>query len=110
MTPLLNRRRPDDHVFAALSSAERRVILVALRDRGPLTRSDVEGLLPDISHEAVGRHLNALMSAGLVVRYGVGGTHRVRYRRDNSALGRALRRIGANPVWVPPAAEDREAS
>jgi DNA-binding transcriptional ArsR family regulator len=96
MTPLLNRRRPDDVLFAALSAEPRRAILRALRELGPLSRAGIEELLAvpqTMSHEAAGRHLNQLLAAGLVVRFG-GGTTLVRYRRDDAAFGRALRRLG----------------
>ena len=89
MNPILHKRQPDDQVFAALSTGPRRALLNAL----PATRAELEGLLPDLSHEAVGRHLNALVGAGLAVRTHVGGAHRVRYRRDNGSLARALGRI-----------------
>lgn len=101
MTPLLNRRRPDDVVFAALSTEPRRLILRALDDRGPLSRAAIEELLgvpQTMSHEAAGRHLNMLVAAGLAVRFG-GGTSRTRYRRDHASLSRALRRLGIVPVW-----------
>lgn len=101
MNPVLDRRRPDDGVFNALSSPERRAMLEAMRQLGPMTREQLEALLPNHSHEAVGRHLNHLVESGLAVRRRVGGAHRVVYRRDNGALARALRRLGCRPTWEP---------
>jgi DNA-binding transcriptional ArsR family regulator len=96
MTPLLNRRRPDDQIFSALSAEPRRLVLRVLRELGPQSRAGIEdalGVPQAMSHEAAGRHLNSLLASGLVVRFG-GGAARVRYRRDDAALARALRRLG----------------
>jgi DNA-binding transcriptional ArsR family regulator len=52
-------------LFAVLSDDHRRVLLARLRERQPLSLSDLAEDLP-ISRQAVTKHLNQLQKAGLV--------------------------------------------
>ena len=69
-TPLLDRADPDaarlDRVFFALSDPVRRAILDRL-DHGPLLVSEIAGPF-SISLQAVSRHIQVLVRAGLVTQ------------------------------------------
>ena len=57
---------PDDAVWRALGSPQRRALLDALRD-GPRTTGDLTEVLPSLSRFAVMQHLGVLTDAGLVL-------------------------------------------
>jgi DNA-binding transcriptional ArsR family regulator len=67
---LRRRSGPSDdaaagRVFAALADDTRRRIAALLGERGPLTQTELAGLLP-VSRQAIAKHLAALRHAGLV--------------------------------------------
>jgi DNA-binding transcriptional ArsR family regulator len=58
-------RSGDDAIFAALADPNRRAILQAVADHGPVTATALANEFP-ISRQGVAKHLDVLRSAGLV--------------------------------------------
>ena len=90
--------RPDpeaaaEAVFAALAEPTRRGILSSLAARGPVTATDLAGLLP-ISRQAITKHLDLLAGAGLVLAE-PGERRRIRYRVNAAPMAMAMAYLAA---------------
>jgi len=90
--------RPDpetvaEAVFAALAEPTRRGILSTLAARGPMTATDLAGLLP-ISRQAITKHLELLAAAGLVLAE-PGERRRIRYRVNAAPMAMAQSYLAA---------------
>ncbi|MGD0603717.1 MAG: metalloregulator ArsR/SmtB family transcription factor [Streptosporangiaceae bacterium] len=90
--------RPDPEaiaaaVFAALAEPTRRGILSTLAARGPMTATDLAGLLP-ISRQAIAKHLELLAAAGLVLAE-PGERRRIRYRVNAAPMAMAQSYLAA---------------
>ncbi|MBA4181108.1 MAG: transcriptional regulator [Anaerolinea sp.] len=96
--------------FAAIADVTRRTILELLRDEGPLPAGEIAARFPQITREAVSRHVRLLREAGLLTREHRG--REVWYALDAEPL-RALHTawlLSFAPLWESSLAELKRAA
>jgi len=86
-----------DAIFSALADPTRRAVIRALSDSGPVTATQLAAELP-VTRQAVAKHLEALVEAGLA--QGERSGREMRYRLTPAPLTEAMAwMVGVGGEW-----------